>query len=103
MVFLSIVVPCYNEEESVGMFFDEIEKTLPDRDFEIIYVNDGSRDNTLANIKKLSKEKTKGTYISFSRNFGKESAIYAGLESSMGDYICVMDVDLQHDDKEKSP
>ena len=96
MVFLSIVVPCYNEEESVGMFYKEIKKTLPDTDFEIIYINDGSRDNTLTNIKKLSKEKTEVKYISFSRNFGKESAIYAGLKSSKGDYVCVMDVDLQH-------
>ena len=96
MVFLSIVVPCFNEEESVEMFFEEIEKTLPDYDFEIIYVNDGSNDNTLQNMRKLSKDNSNVKYISFSRNFGKESAIYAGLKSTKGDYVCVMDVDLQH-------
>ena len=96
MVFLSIVVPCFNEEESVEMFFDAIQKTLPEHDFEIIYVNDGSKDNTLKNIMKLSKNNSNVKYISFSRNFGKESAIYAGLKSSRGDYVCVMDVDLQH-------
>lgn len=96
MVFLSIVVPCFNEDESVGMFYSEIEKTLENTDFEIIYVNDGSKDNTLINLKKLSKDKPNVKYISFSRNFGKESAIYAGLKSSKGDYVCVMDVDLQH-------
>ncbi|WP_407412025.1 glycosyltransferase family 2 protein [Methanobrevibacter sp.] len=96
MVFLSIVVPCYNEEESVNLFVDEIERTLPDLDYEIIYINDGSSDNTLLNIKKIAESNPKVKYISFSRNFGKESAMYAGLKSARGDYICVMDVDLQH-------
>ena len=96
MVFLSIVVPCFNEEESVEIFFDEIQRTLPKYDYEIIYINDGSSDNTLANIKKMSKENPNVKFISFSRNFGKESAIYAGLKNAKGDYVCVMDVDLQH-------
>ena len=96
MVFLSIVVPCFNEEESVEIFFDEIQRTLPKHDYEIIYINDGSSDNTLENIKKMSKENPSVKFISFSRNFGKESAIYAGLKSAKGDYVCVMDVDLQH-------
>lgn len=96
MVFLSIVVPCYNEEESVSLFSDEIEKTLPNLDYEIIYINDGSKDNTLLNIKQIAENNPKVKYISFSRNFGKESAMYAGLKSARGDHICVMDVDLQH-------
>ena len=96
MVFLSIVVPCYNEEESVGLFQQEIQKTLPDCDYELIFINDGSNDNTLKNIKNLAKTASNIRYISFSRNFGKESAIYAGLIYSSGDLVCVMDVDLQH-------
>lgn len=96
MVFLSIVVPCFNEGESVEMFFSEIEKTVGNWDYEIIYINDGSSDNTLSNIKKISQKHSNVKYVSFSRNFGKESAIYAGLKNAQGDYVCVMDADLQH-------
>ncbi len=96
MDLLSIVVPCFNEEESVGIFLKEIQKVLSNYNFEIIYVNDGSSDNTLKEIKNLANENTNVKYISFSRNFGKESAIYAGLKNASGDLICVMDVDLQH-------
>ena len=92
---LSIVVPCFNEEESVSIFCSEIESILKDYNYEIIYVDDGSSDNTLENIKKLANENLNVKYISFSRNFGKESALYAGLRSSKGDLVCVMDVDLQ--------
>ena len=95
MVLLSIVVPCFNEEESVMIFFKEVQKSLKNQDFEIIYVNDGSKDNTLANIKSLAKNYPNIKYISFSRNFGKESALYAGLKNSRGNLVCVMDVDLQ--------
>ena len=96
MNFLSIVVPCFNEEESVGIFLNEIQNVLIDYDYEIIYINDGSDDNTLKNIKELADSNPNVKYISFSRNFGKESAIYAGLKSASGDLICVLDVDLQH-------
>lgn len=96
MNFLSIVVPCFNEEESVGIFLNEIQNVLTDYDYEIIYINDGSNDNTLKNIKELADSNPNVKYISFSRNFGKESAIYAGLKSASGDLICVLDVDLQH-------
>ena len=96
MNLLSIVVPCFNEEESVGIFLKEIQKALVGYNFEIIYINDGSSDNTLKNIKDISNENPNIKYISFSRNFGKESAIYAGLQNASGDLICVMDVDLQH-------
>ena len=96
MDLLSIVVPCFNEEESVEIFFEEIKKVLAGYNFEIIYINDGSSDNTLKNIKELADANSNIKYISFSRNFGKESAIYAGLKNTSGDFVCLMDVDLQH-------
>ena len=96
MTVLSIVVPCFNEEESVGIFLGEIQKVLAGHDFEVIYINDGSSDNTLKNIKDLADSNSNVKYISFSRNFGKESAIYAGLKYASGDLVCLMDVDLQH-------
>ena len=94
---LSIVIPCYNEEESLNLFFNEIlrvSKQLNVR-LELIFVNDGSSDKTLEILKTLAKENTWVKYISFSRNFGKEAAMFAGLEHSTGDYITVMDADLQ--------
>lgn len=95
MNLLSIVVPCFNEEGSIEIFVNEIHKYLNDYNFEIIFVNDGSKDNTLDNIKNLARINTNIKYISFSRNFGKESALYAGLKNVSGDLVCVMDVDLQ--------
>lgn len=96
---ISIVVPCYNEQESVYIFHKEIvklfENNLTDYNYEVIYINDGSKDNTLKEIIKISEGDENVKYISFSRNFGKESALYAGLESVTGDYVAVMDVDLQ--------
>ena len=91
MSLISIVVPCFNEEESINPFFNEINKYLDNHNHEVIFINDGSTDDTLDNIKKLPDVK----YISFSRNFGKEAALYAGLEKSRGDYIVIMDVDMQ--------
>ena len=91
MTFLSIIVPCFNEEESINPFYDELSKAVDNIGYELIFVNDGSTDKTLDNIKKLDNAK----YISFSRNFGKESALYAGLKKSKGDYVVIMDVDLQ--------
>lgn len=99
MNLVSIVVPCYNEEESVGIFLSEIQDVLENRNFEIIYINDGSSDDTLEKIKSQSETNENVKYISFSRNFGKESAIYAGLKSAKGDLIAVMDADLQHPPK----
>ncbi|WP_296868625.1 glycosyltransferase family 2 protein [uncultured Methanobrevibacter sp.] len=99
MNLLSIVVPCFNEDESVGIFLEEIQKTLKEYNFEVIYVNDGSSDNTLKYIKELASKNSNVKYISFSRNFGKESAIFAGLKYASGDYICLMDADLQHPPK----
>ena len=99
MNLLSIVVPCFNEDESVEIFLEEIQKTLKEYNFEVIYVNDGSSDNTLKYIKELASKNSNVKYISFSRNFGKESAIFAGLKYASGDYICLMDADLQHPPK----
>lgn len=95
---ISIVVPCYNEEESIPLFYEEINKTskeIKDYDFEFIFVNDGSKDNSALIMKELAKEDKRVKFIDFSRNFGKEAAMYAGLELSSGDFITTMDVDLQ--------
>lgn len=96
MNLLSIVVPCFNEEETVEIFLKEIQKVMVNYNFEILFINDGSSDNTLKKIKELANANPNVKYISFSRNFGKESAIYAGLKNASGDLICVMDADLQH-------
>ena len=90
MDLLSIVVPCYNEEESVKLFLSEIQSILADYNFEVIFVNDGSSDNTLDVIKDLADSNSNIKYLSFSRNFGKESGIYAGLKNAKGDYIVVI-------------
>ena len=95
---ISLVVPCYNEEKTIPIFYKEIDKVVKQMksvEFEIIFVNDGSIDNTLEEIKNLVKKDKKIKYISFSRNFGKEAGIYAGLERATGDFITLMDVDLQ--------
>lgn len=98
---ISIVVPCFNEEESLPIFYKEIckirEKMKKEHqaDFEIILVDDGSKDRTLQIMRQLANEDSGIRYLSFSRNFGKESAIYAGLKNTTGDYIAMMDADLQ--------
>ena len=94
---LSVVVPCFNEEESIPLFYKELNKVISsmDIDWEIIFVDDGSNDSTLEQIKKLRSEDKTVRYISFSRNFGKEAAMMAGLETSQGDYVTIMDADLQ--------
>ena len=96
---VSIVVPCYNEEESLPLFYEEmrkIVKQMQDKcEFEFVFVNDGSKDRTLEILRKFARMDSKVRYISFSRNFGKEAAMYAGLEASTGDYVTTMDADLQ--------
>lgn len=95
---ISVIVPCYNEEEALPYFYDAIINTaeqMNDFDFEFIFVNDGSKDRTLELSKQLAKKDHRVKYVSFSRNFGKEAAIYAGLENSTGDYCVLMDADLQ--------
>jgi glycosyltransferase involved in cell wall biosynthesis len=95
---ISIIVPSYNEEESLPLFYEEINKITNEMkkvDFEFIFVNDGSRDNTLNILRAFSKKDKRVRYISFSRNFGKEAAMFAGLENVTGDYAVIMDADLQ--------
>lgn len=94
---ISIIVPCYNEEEALPLFYKEVNKVSEtmDEEFEFIFVNDGSSDKTLEVIKNLAKLDERCKYINFSRNFGKEAAMYAGLELSTGDYVTLMDADLQ--------
>ena len=100
MSLLSVIVPCFNEEESVELFYTELMKNDDffrgkDVEIEVIYVDDGSKDGTVREIKKLHERDERVHMISFSRNFGKEAAMFAGLERSAGDYVVLMDVDLQ--------
>ncbi len=102
---ITVVVPCYNEEESLPIFYEEMERVRKqdfnnleneqEIEFEYIFVDDGSKDGTLNEMKQLSQKDSKVRYISFSRNFGKEAAILAGLDASTGDLVTLMDVDLQ--------
>jgi len=102
MKLISVIIPCYNEEKAIPYFYEELDKEaiifadrFPDVVFEILFVDDGSSDNTLGVIKQLHDRDNRIRYVSFSRNFGKEAAIYAGLEKSKGDYAVLMDADLQ--------
>lgn len=95
---LSIVVPCYNEEEAIPLFYPAVEKVVKQMpvDTEYWFVNDGSSDGTLAELRKLhGQDPERVHYVSFSRNFGKEAGLYAGLQAATGDYVVVMDADLQ--------
>lgn len=95
---INLIIPCYNEAEALPLFADELNKvidTLTDYDFEILLINDGSTDSTLSVMKDLGKRDSRYKYLSFSRNFGKEAAMYAGFSNSDGDYVAVMDADLQ--------
>lgn len=95
---LSLVVPCFNEEQNVQLFFDETQRAFEGiiRNYEIVFVNDGSTDNTRKNLKTIYENNSdKVQVLTFSRNFGKESAIYAGLSHAKGDLVCIIDADLQ--------
>lgn len=94
---LSVVVPCFNEQEAVPIFYNEVKKILVTlkAEYEIIFIDDGSSDKTLEEVKELSEKDKCVHYVSFSRNFGKEAAMYAGLKKAAGDYVVIMDVDLQ--------
>ena len=94
---ISVIVPCFNEEEAIPLFFTEMEKVKKEvsHSFEYIFINDGSKDETLKVLRDLAKRNDFVRYISFSRNFGKEAALYAGLKAATGDLVTVMDVDLQ--------
>lgn len=96
---ISVIVPCWNEEESLPLFYQEISRvagTVPGAEFEFLFVDDGSRDRTLPVLKSLAEADPRCQYLSFSRNFGKEAAMYAGLCHASGDYCVIMDADLQH-------
>ena len=95
---ISIVVPMYNEQESLGILYKELNRvtdTLPEYEFEYLFVNDGSSDATFAEIRQLAEKDKRVRYVSFSRNFSKEAALYAGLKNATGDYVATMDADLQ--------
>ena len=95
---ISVIVSCYNEEKTVPLFYEEMErvsKEFENVEFEYIFVNDGSKDDTLKILKELHQRDNKVRYVSFSRNFGKEAAMFAGLEAAEGDYVTLMDADLQ--------
>ena len=96
-MMLSLIVPCFNEEEALPYFYQEATKVVEDMnvDYELLFINDGSKDETLNIIRRLSKEDEHVHYVSFSRNFGKEAAMYAGFSNASGDYVAVMDADLQ--------
>ncbi len=99
---LTTVVPCYNEQEALPFFLEEIKKVSDEMaeeygvEFEFMFVNDGSADATLQLLREAAEEDSRVRYVSFSRNFGKEAAIYAGLKGATGDYVVLMDADLQH-------
>ena len=95
---ISVVVPCYNEEEVLNIFYDEIcrvSKQMSEYNFQFVFVDDGSKDRTLEIMKGLAEKDERVLYISFSRNFGKESAMFAGLSNADGDYVAIMDADMQ--------
>ena len=96
---VSIICPCYNEEAMLPLYFDTMQavvfSSLTQYDFELILINDGSKDRTLPILRDLAQKDSRVKYISFSRNFGKEAAMYAGLKHAKGEYVCVMDCDLQ--------
>ena len=100
MELLSVIVPCYNEEENVSCFYEELMKNEPffkakELEVELLYVDDGSKDKTVAEVKKLHEKDKRVHFVSFSRNFGKEAAMYAGLQKAKGDFVVIMDADLQ--------
>ncbi len=103
---ISVVVPCYNEEKVLPLFYDEIVKVSEDMqekygglEFEFLFINDGSKDGTLKLLREYSERDKRVRYVSFSRNFGKEAGLFAGLENAKGDYIVTLDADLQHPPK----
>lgn len=98
MKFISFIVPCYNEEQTINSFYKQILEVMQQIDvlYEIIFIDDGSKDSTAEIIRRLCKEDPSISFISLSRNFGKESAMFAGLEHAKGDAVIIIDADLQH-------
>ena len=97
MTKLSLIVPCYNEEQNVEAFYARCQEVFPTDQYEVVFVNDGSKDGTYKKLQKLHEENDNILVVNFSRNFGKESAIYAGLHYASGSYISIIDADLQQD------
>ncbi len=101
-MLVTIIIPCYNEEAALPFFMEEIRRTAAAMEqaygcgFELLFVNDGSKDGTLMLLRRFAREDRQVRYLSFSRNFGKEAAMYAGLREAKGDYVAIMDADLQH-------
>ena len=97
-MLISLIIPCFNEEEALPLLYPALCQTmekLPDFDFELLFVNDGSRDGTMDVLRRLARQDPRVQYLSFSRNFGKEAAMYAGFCNAQGDYVAVMDADMQ--------
>lgn len=97
-MLISLIVPCYNEAQALPIFYDElcrVTRDIPEHSFEFLFINDGSKDATLSVLKDLAQNDERVVYLSFSRNFGKEAAMYAGFCNALGDYIAVMDADMQ--------
>ena len=96
---ISIIIPCFNEEEALPIYYAEMKKVMDSMkkqtSFELLFVDDGSSDRTYEIMKDLHRKDGRCQYLSFSRNFGKEAAIYAGLQNASGDYAAIMDVDMQ--------
>ena len=94
---ITLIVPCYNEQESLPIFYKEVTAVVQKikSDYELLFINDGSRDDTLTILRSLAKKDSHVTYLSFSRNFGKEAAMYAGFCNARGEYVAVMDADMQ--------
>lgn len=97
MDLMSIVIPCFNEEEAIPFFYDKLTEvlTMMNCNYELVWIDDGSRDDTLSVVKKLAEKDEHILYLSLSRNFGKEAAMYAGFCNARGDYVAVMDADMQ--------
>ena len=98
VLLISLIIPCFNEEEALPLLYPALRQTmeeLPDFDFELLFVNDGSRDGTMDVLRRLAQQDPRVQYLSFSRNFGKEAAMYAGFCNAQGDYVAVMDADMQ--------
>ena len=97
MTELSLIVPCYNEAQNVDAFYDRCLQVFEPAEFEVIFVNDGSKDDTYKKLQHLHEEYSNVLVVNFSRNFGKEAAIYAGLHYATGTYLSIIDADLQQD------
>ena len=96
-MLLSVIIPCYNEQEVLPVFYQEFKKVMQDMpaEYELLFIDDGSKDGTLEILRSLSRKDSHVSYLSFSRNFGKEAAMYAGFCNADGDYVAVMDADMQ--------